>query len=112
MAPQIIISAVTSKTQDELPIEESSALDSGPNYYSTSENSYSLSSPLPSNLPLEAPYSDPQSSPSYSPGGDPSIFPVPYPTAMFHKSLQKSQMSLSVVYTRLSYEPESSLLQL
>ena len=124
MAPQLVISAVTSKTQDEIPSEELTFLSELPteestsyhaseanDYYPSGDNSR-LPSPLPSNLTLEAPLSYPQYAPSDSPRGDPSIFLVQDPSLMFNKSPQKYQMDLHVVSNIISYAPEAALLQL
>ena len=124
MNPKLIISAVTSKTQDDLPTEEltspyeipteepTSDLASEPNGYSPSGHPSCLPSPLTSNLPLYVTFSYPQYARSDSPRGDTSIFPVPDPTTMFQKSLQKSQMVLPVVDNSLSYSHEPAILQL
>ena len=74
MAPQLIISSVTPKTQDDIPKEEiTSYLASEPNNYSPSGYPSSLPKSLPSNLPLDATCSDQQSTPSDSLSGDTSI---------------------------------------
>ena len=61
---------------------------------------------------MEAPFEAQHSDPSESPSGDSSIFPVPYPTAMFQKSLQKDKIDTLVVTVSLSYVPLAAILQL
>ena len=113
MPPQLITSAVTPKTKNKLTTEKpTSAIVYEPNDYYPRVDYSSLPSTLTSNLPLEASLSDPKFAPSDCPTRDPYIFLVSDPTAMFQKYLQKDQMELPVVATRLSYSPEVSIPQL